>query len=193
MSVNHHMHPRNIYKKPPNFVKLALEYPEFKKFVKQDLSGKISINFKEREAVLALTKALLQNDFGLSLTLPENRLVPTLPLRLNYILWLEDLLQLKYLASKEPVHGIDIGTGAACIYPLLAAKKNSWNMLATEVDGVSIEYANSNVTTNELTDLIKDCDWTDEFIACYETKIPIPMAFHCQATLRILKKGIEVR
>ncbi|RZF33961.1 hypothetical protein LSTR_LSTR012081 [Laodelphax striatellus] len=28
-------------------------------------------------------------------------------------------------------------------------------MLATEVDGVSIEYANSNVTTNELTDLIK--------------------------------------
>lgn len=46
-------------------------------------------------------------DFGLDVTIPEDRLVPTLPLRLNYILWLEDLLAAINLPNN--IRGIDIG------------------------------------------------------------------------------------
>lgn len=35
MSMNQYMHPRNIYKKPQNFKELAIEFPEFRKYVKQ--------------------------------------------------------------------------------------------------------------------------------------------------------------
>ena len=34
------MHPRNIYKNPPNFKHLAISYPEFRKFTKQVIDSK---------------------------------------------------------------------------------------------------------------------------------------------------------
>jgi len=53
---------------------------------------------------------LLAKDFDLNVRIPENKLIPTLPLRLNYLLWIEDLLHWKKddLSNKE-IHGIDIG------------------------------------------------------------------------------------
>ena len=40
MSQNKYMHPRNIYKNPPNFKLLAISYPEFRKFTKQVIGTK---------------------------------------------------------------------------------------------------------------------------------------------------------
>ncbi|CAG8452394.1 2890_t:CDS:10 [Diversispora eburnea] len=43
------------------------------------------------------------------------------------------------------------GTGASCIYPLLACTLNkNWVMLATEIDEKSVEYAENNVLRNNL-------------------------------------------
>ena len=97
------------------------------------MTGKIEIDFKDADAVRALTTVLLKRDFDLVVELPPERLVPTLPLRLNYILWIEDLLE---LVNPKPtvIHGIDIGTGACSIYPILGAKKNQWHFTATESD-----------------------------------------------------------
>lgn len=50
--------------------------------------------------------------------------------------------------------GIDIGTGASCVYPLLAAKLYGWTMLATEIDEDSIQYAQGNIYRNNLSSLI---------------------------------------
>ena len=72
----------------------------------QDLSGKINFNFKDHGAVWALTKCLLQRDFKLNVEIIPGHLVPTLPLRLNYLLWIEDLL---VLYKPKTVLGIDIG------------------------------------------------------------------------------------
>lgn len=47
------------------------------------------------------------------------------------------------------------GTGASCIYPLLAAKKFQWSMVGTDINKESIENANSNVKKNNLQDLIQ--------------------------------------
>lgn len=65
-----------------------------------------SVNFKEPEAVRALTCTLLKEDFGLTIEIPLERLIPTVPLRLNYIHWVEDLTD----GQKQPRRGIDIGT-----------------------------------------------------------------------------------
>ncbi|KAF7239169.1 RNA N6-adenosine-methyltransferase METTL16 [Varanus komodoensis] len=157
MALNKSMHARNRYKdKPPDFAYLASKYPEFKKHVQINLSGRVSVNFKDPEAVRALTCTLLKEDFGLQIDIPLERLIPTVPLRLNYIHWVEDLIAQQDAATKGSVIcGIDIGTGASCIYPLLGATLNGWYFIATEVDDVCFSYAKKNVEQNNLSDLIK--------------------------------------
>ncbi|MCI4385857.1 hypothetical protein PGIGA_G00055450 [Pangasianodon gigas] len=152
MALNKSMHPRNRYKdKPPDFAYLASKYPDFQKHVKTTLSGRVMLNFKDPEAVRALTCTLLKEDFGLSIEIPLERLIPTVPLRLNYIHWVEDLTG----GQGSPRRGIDIGTGASCIYPLLGASMNGWYFLATEVDDICYNYAKRNVEQNNMADLIK--------------------------------------
>lgn len=73
----------------------------------QDVTGKIRIDFKDAKSLRILTKCLLKSDFNLDVVIPEDRLVPTLPLRLNYILWIEDLL--KSIEKVNNVWGLDIG------------------------------------------------------------------------------------
>lgn len=65
------------------------------------------MDFKDEAALTTLTKTLLKDDFDLDVKFIPNRLVPTLPLRLNYVLWLEDIIQ--YLGLTN-CRGIDIGT-----------------------------------------------------------------------------------
>ncbi|KAI8739325.1 methyltransferase protein 16 [Biomphalaria glabrata] len=160
MSLNKFMHQRNRYKnKKPSFLDLALKYPEFRAHTTQDESGKVFLDFKNAEALRALTTCLLIEDFGLSMELPSDRLVPTLPLRLNYIHWLEDIV-----GKEENKWGIDIGTGASCIYPVLAASMNKWHFLATEADDENFVYANKNVSANNLQDYINVLQVTSEDI-----------------------------
>ena len=74
-------------------------------------------------------------------------------MRLNYIHWLEDLLDLVAPRIKDnaaTVKGIDIGTGASCIYALLGAKMNKWQFVATEVADESVKSAKANVVTARL-------------------------------------------
>lgn len=46
--------------------------------------------------------------------IPEDRLVPTLPLRLNYILWIEDLTAA--IGIGDNVTGLDIGMNMFFIF-----------------------------------------------------------------------------
>ncbi|XP_043578408.1 U6 small nuclear RNA (adenine-(43)-N(6))-methyltransferase isoform X2 [Bombus pyrosoma] len=156
MSLRKFMHPRNIYKKIPDFKKLVLLYPEFRDIAIVNLSGKIKIDFKREGTLRVLTEVLLKHDFNLQVKIPPNKLVPTLPLRLNYILWIEDLMKHASFNEMKEVIGIDIGTGAVCIYPLLFAKMYGNQMIATEVDETSIQTAIEHVKNNNLEDIIKE-------------------------------------
>ncbi|KAI8064564.1 hypothetical protein BC940DRAFT_276770 [Gongronella butleri] len=127
------LHPRNkYYNNPPDFEVLALDYPSFRP--------------------LQLTVCLLKRDFDLTVDLPLTRLIPPIPNRLNYILWIEDLLmETLDNADTRRVHGIDIGVGASCIYPLLGCQTNAnWDFLGTEIDEDSLHYAQRNVSANQL-------------------------------------------
>ncbi len=59
---------------------------------------------------------------------------------MNYLLWIEDLLQANGVTSGEGVLGLDIGVGAACIYPTLAAAGFKWSMMGIEVRDRLIVY-----------------------------------------------------
>lgn len=54
------------------------------------------------------------------------------PNRHNYILWLKDLLDTSsYNEPGQKLTGLDIGTGASCIYPLLGCVQRPWSFIAT--------------------------------------------------------------
>lgn len=116
-----------------------------------------------------LTLSLLKRDFGLTLDLPNTRLCPPIPNRLNYILWLQDLIDQTSPSSasiashststydpSRPVLAIDIGTGSSVIYPLLGTiQRPNWRFLATDIDAVNLDFARSNVAANSLDSRIR--------------------------------------
>ncbi|KAK6343318.1 hypothetical protein TWF730_010909 [Orbilia blumenaviensis] len=149
------MHPKNVYKNGVSFAQLAKEYPGLAKCLK----GANSLNFHDPESVRQLAKALLKKEFNLEVNLQEDRLCPGVPNRLNYILWLNDLLMDTHEEGISPgsskVTGVDIGTGASAIYPLLGcAQFPTWNFLATEIDSQSVSSAATNIEQNALEDRI---------------------------------------
>ena len=99
--------------------------------------------------------------------IPLDRLCPPLPNRAFYIYWIHDLLQLQSRSSllnpqpptvnstdvgvERDVVGIDIGTGASCIFPLIGTSVfPSWRFVATEIDLISQQCAEKNIQTNTL-------------------------------------------
>jgi len=78
------------------------------------------------------------------------------PNRLNYILWIQSLLDTTSSSYsdvydvKREVLGLDIGTGASCIYPLLGcSQRPKWRFAGTDIDEKSLHFARANVQFNE--------------------------------------------
>ncbi|KAI5923561.1 hypothetical protein F4810DRAFT_198996 [Camillea tinctor] len=130
------------------------------------------LDFSDPTSVMQLTKTLLKLDFGIEVDLPTDRLCPPVPNRHNYILWLKNLLDSSapsYLDRYDPhrhVKGLDIGTGASLIYPLLGCAQRPWSFIATDVDPKSLSYARKNVHLNNFQSRIRvvDRDITDSLI-----------------------------
>ncbi|KAM5470311.1 putative 23S rRNA (adenine(1618)-N(6))-methyltransferase [Microsporum ferrugineum] len=155
----------NIYRQKVDFSALALQDPAFKEF----LSAKGQLDFSNPDAVRQLTISLLRRDFGLEVELPSDRLCPPVPNRLNYILWLQDLIDCTnddYFDRFDPdrdVVGLDIGTGSSCIYPLLgAARRTRWKFVATDIDEKNLIYARENVLRNNLQSRIQVVESTPD-------------------------------
>jgi methyltransferase len=84
------------------------------------------MDFSNQDGLRELTCALLEKDFDLKVEIPPNYLIPTVPQKLNYIHWVEDLLNYGGVATHEEgvacegipqgkdVLGIDIGNGGPC-------------------------------------------------------------------------------
>ena len=165
----------------PNFDDLAAAYPDFKvewhklrhrqksKIGKKDassFSANVDFDFN-----LALTRAILDKHFQLNLKcMPKGYLCPPVPNRLNYVSWLKDLLREssheagQYFESptSTPIvrRGLDLGTGASCIYPLLLTRREftggkPWQFLGTDIDPYSIKCAQENIVANLLQNEIK--------------------------------------
>lgn len=69
----------------------------------------------------------------------------------------EDLnlsLEEKQVEKKLLITGIDIGTGANCIYPLIGYSMYNWHFIASDINKDAIKIANENIIKNNLADFI---------------------------------------
>ena len=119
-----------------------------------------TIKFADPNAVRALNTALLVADYNIKPNyaeiLPRNALVPPVPGRADYIHHLADLLgeQDGNIPEGASVRGLDIGTGASVIYPLVATSTYGWSMVASEINLPSLQSAQRIIEENTLENLI---------------------------------------
>ena len=105
MSLNKFMQPRKpLHKEPPDYARLAEKYPEFAKHCTRGPNGSVKVDYSDAAALKGLYCVLMEHFFNLDVDMPLNHLIPRVPQRTNYILWLEDLLDRPSEAT-----GIDIG------------------------------------------------------------------------------------
>ncbi|CAK9251603.1 unnamed protein product, partial [Sphagnum jensenii] len=159
------MHPRNKYaENAPDFSLLASKYPAFRSFVSYGAgaNNRPRIDWTDFNATRELTRVLLDHDYGIKWWIPDGQLCPTVTNRANYIHWIEDLLAScpapwhQNGEHEEVVCGIDIGTGANCIYPLLGTALHKWHFVATDITAVALSWAQKNIQSNpSVADLIE--------------------------------------
>lgn len=137
-----------------DFQALANTNPDFNQIYPQPSTH---LNFQDPVVLQALTRAILNSHFNLTLNLPPDRLCPPIPNRWNYIAWIQALLDSTsptYSTAYDPhrpITGLDIGTGASAIYTLLCLRSRpTWTMCATDVDKKSFDSAVRNLTVNGL-------------------------------------------
>lgn len=178
----HRMHPRNPLHGRLDFDILASRQPGLARFVhddpryhRPDGSPARTLAWREAGCVPALTSALLGELYHLSWSLPAGHLCPPLPNRLNYLLFVDDLIQGVLCArdwmpsisgatrTAREARLVDIGTGASAVLALLGYAHFGWRMLATDVELESLKHAqalmNLNCIPKEWVRLIRVQKW----------------------------------
>lgn len=145
------LHPRNQHRNSYDFEQLISCVPELKHYVFINSYGTQTINFSIPKAVKLLNKALLQHFYGVkNWDISEHNLCPPIPGRVDYIHYLADLLteNSKETPKGISVKGLDIGTGANLVYPLIAHQSYGWEMLGTDINQKSLENAQKILDDN---------------------------------------------
>lgn len=145
------LHPRNLHRNSYDFEQLISCVPELKHYVFVNSYGTQTINFSIPKAVKLLNKALLQHFYGIkNWDIPDQNLCPPIPGRADYIHYLADLLteNSKEIPRGISVKGLDIGTGANLVYPLIAHQSFGWGMLGTDINQKSLENAQKILDDN---------------------------------------------
>jgi 23S rRNA A1618 N6-methylase RlmF len=151
----------------PNFEELARQYPSFRQAwqatrTQQHEKDATFSACVTQEFTIALTRALLQSYFALKLPyLEEHHLCPPIPNRFFYVHWIHTQLlnnTNNNNNTEQRKFGLDIGAGASCIYPMLAARHFRSTMVTTEIDDKASALARANVQANHLTHFITVLD-----------------------------------
>ncbi len=146
------MHPNNPFKTDYALLELAELVPALKNHFIQTKAAKLSLDFSQPEAVKNLNKALLMQQYNIRYwDLPTGYLTPPVPGRLDYLLYLADLLaesNAGVVPTGKEVRLLDIGCGAACIFPLLAQSHFRWLAVGTEVDAKALKAARAIAQMN---------------------------------------------
>jgi len=161
-------HPRNAFQGTYDMDRLVAAYPTLGPHVVLGPTGRPTVKFADPAAVRALNTALLVADYGVNPDyadlVPPHALVPPVPGRADYVHHMADALQ-KSLAGGDDdddalvpkgsvITGMDIGTGASCIYPTIATSVYGWKMIASDINHASVTSAREIVKANGHSDLI---------------------------------------
>ena len=151
MSEKSSLHPRNLHRNSYDFETLITSVPELKHYVFKNDYDTLTINFSIPKAVRLLNKALLLKYYNVKeWDIPEGNLCPPIPGRADYVHYLADLLAEDNgkIPMGTSVKGLDIGTGANLVYPLIANYSYGWEMLGTDINPKSLENAQKILESN---------------------------------------------
>jgi 23S rRNA (adenine1618-N6)-methyltransferase len=142
-----------------DFRDLASRHPSLSQYLADTSSAAAALDFTNPQACKELTRIILLEDFGIKWCIPDGHLVPPVPNRLNYILWLRDLMALSsppQSTMAATITGLDVGCGASLIYPLLGSKLFGWEFLGVDVTPEALSAARQNIESNpDLAQLIE--------------------------------------
>ncbi len=117
------LHPRNRHQGQYDLRALARFCPALKPHIIRAADGQETLDFADPRAVTLLNQALLLQQYGIrDWAIPTGYLCPPVPGRADYIHGLADLLGESHdgnIPTGDQLVGLDIGTGANLIYPLL--------------------------------------------------------------------------
>lgn len=148
------LHARNKNRDRYDLKALTVAVPKLLQYVKPNKFGDESVDFSNPVAVKLLNKALLHHYYGIQYwEFPAENLVPPIPGRADYIHYIADLLvesNFGRMPAGNKITGLDIGTGANCIYPIIGVAEYGWNFIASDVNPESITAAKHIVSSNTL-------------------------------------------
>lgn len=144
------MHPRNENADSYDLAVLTATSAALAKHIKTTPAGTPSIDFANPAAVKALNRALLMHHYGVKgWDIPAGYLCPPIPGRADYIHALADLLADGNAIPTGPgVRGLDIGTGANLVYPLIGHAAYGWSFLGTDIDEAALANAATILAKN---------------------------------------------
>lgn len=146
------LHPRNKHRSRYDFKELTRTLPELLPFVALNDYGDESIDFSDPLAVKVLNKALLKQHYQVNhWDIPAGYLCPPIPGRADYIHYLADLLagtNGNTIPTGKKIRGLDVGTGANCIYPIIGHQEYGWTFVGTDVDQTALKSAKNLVAVN---------------------------------------------
>lgn len=152
------MHPRNKHNAGYDlgFLSSDDQTPELKAHIVANKFGRESVDFSNPHSVKVLNRSLLKAFYNvLYWDVPEGYLSPGVPGRADYIHHIADLLDSSGVGNVKGIRGLDIGTGANCIYPLIGVSEYQWKFVGTEIDSVAAQSARDLIQHNGLQDSIE--------------------------------------
>ncbi|MFD2177914.1 23S rRNA (adenine(1618)-N(6))-methyltransferase RlmF [Veronia pacifica] len=155
------LHPRNPHRDQYDFNALTACCPDLTPFIELNPFGNPSVNFSDPKAVKMLNKALLQHFYHVEhWDIPDGYLCPPIPGRADYLHYIADLLSQNaggHIPKGKQVRGLDIGTGANCVYPIIGHSVYGWQFVAADIDPISVKAAKFIVSANKALDGHIDC------------------------------------
>ena len=146
------LHSRNRHPGRYDFAKLIRLAPELVSFMRPGVHGQPTLDFANPEAVRSLNRALLLADYGVQgWDIPDGYLCPPIPGRADYIHHLADLLGQSHdgvIPVGDSLVGLDIGTGANLVYPLVGHAEYGWRFIGSDIDPVALANAQHILQSN---------------------------------------------
>lgn len=143
----------------PDFLILIKEFPDLKKYIlkqNEEKKEEISFDWTNNDLSLLMTKSILNYYFNIKYyNIPKGYLIPPIPSRLNYLNLINILLTEDNDIKSEDIIGIDIGTGANIIYPILGNSLYKWKFICSEINEESYNNGKLIIEKNNLENDIK--------------------------------------
>ena len=126
--------------------------PALKALIIRNKEGEKTLDFTDPGSVKELNRALLHLQYAVTAwDIPEGYLCPPIPGRADLIHALADLLGESHdghIPTGPGLTGLDIGTGANLVYPLIGQHEYQWQFVGSDIDQAALDNAERILAAN---------------------------------------------